>query len=407
MIWKLQQKTLLPFQIFGYVITLCIGITIVLTTLNIYYDIKPILEEETDVFGSNAVVITKKINTTTSLKGGINTLKGKKIDRSSSYFTRREIAEFEEMESIKKIYCFNRAAGFNIELIIDALGLRTDMFFESIPDKYLDIEKEMWNWKENENFIPIIIPKDYVKLLNFGFAETQGGGGIPLLSYNTIKLKKGNIRITNKRGQKEYFTCRIVGFTDKINSILVPDNFLIWANNKFGDGKMNLPNKILVEFNNPNNPNILKYINNKGYEINEKEIEFNKLINIFKVAFIFVFIIAITIISLSIAFILLSINLIFQKNKKTLVNLYNIGYRLKEISYFYKIIINSCTIISIISALILTISIRDIYRKNLTALFDTEINNSYAVFLSIILIITLVPLLNIMMTRKISKIIEE
>ena len=52
MIWKLQKKTLLPLQIFGYGITLCIGIIIVLTTLNIYYDIQPILEKETDVFGN-------------------------------------------------------------------------------------------------------------------------------------------------------------------------------------------------------------------------------------------------------------------------------------------------------------------------------------------------------------------
>ena len=33
-----------------------IGIIIVLTTLNIYNDLKPILTEETDVFGSNAVI---------------------------------------------------------------------------------------------------------------------------------------------------------------------------------------------------------------------------------------------------------------------------------------------------------------------------------------------------------------
>ena len=49
MIWKLQKKTLLPLQIFGYGITLCIGITIALITLTIYTDFKPILQSESDV----------------------------------------------------------------------------------------------------------------------------------------------------------------------------------------------------------------------------------------------------------------------------------------------------------------------------------------------------------------------
>ena len=60
MIWKLQKKTLLPLQIFGYGITLCIGITIILTSINIYNDIRPSLEEETDMFGKNSAKIGVK-----------------------------------------------------------------------------------------------------------------------------------------------------------------------------------------------------------------------------------------------------------------------------------------------------------------------------------------------------------
>ena len=148
MLWKLQIKTFLPLQLLGYGITLCVGAIIILTTYNIYKDIQPVLKEETDVFGNNGVVISKEINDASSIIGGINSMKGKKIDRSSIYFTKEEINDFKEQKFVENINFFNTASGFNIYLYIDELGLRTDIFFESIPDKYLEIinkkDKTLW-----------------------------------------------------------------------------------------------------------------------------------------------------------------------------------------------------------------------------------------------------------------------
>ena len=157
MIWKLQKKTLLPLQIFGYGITLCIGITIVLTTLNIYNDIQPILEEETDMFGKNSVIISKNISEDESGAGAIRSSRRKDVDRSSIYFDKEEIEEIYKQEFIEKIDYFNKASGFSVYIDIQEIGLRTDLFFESIPDEYLEIDSEDWRWKKDDNFIPIII----------------------------------------------------------------------------------------------------------------------------------------------------------------------------------------------------------------------------------------------------------
>jgi hypothetical protein len=406
MILKLQRKTLLPLQILGYAITLCIGITIVLTTLNIYNDIKPILEEETDMFGNNAVVINKKITMLETGAGAYISSQGKGVNRSSIYFDKEDIEEFNSQKFVEKINYFNRASGFNIFLHIDQIGLHTDMFFESIPDEYLDIDSEDWQWDKDVKFIPIIIPKDYLKLLNFGYAETKKASHIPLLSYSSVKLVQGRVSIESSSGERDDFTCRIVGFSEKINSILVPDKFLLWANDKFGDGKVKLPSKLLVEFNDPSNPKIIEYLDKNNYEINEKELEFNKLINIFNIAFIFIFLIAIIIIILSVAFILLSINLIFQKNKEILRNLYNIGYNIKQISYFYKLIVNSITLISISLSVIFAILVRDIYSKQLSAFFEIEIDNVHIFKFGLIIAVVLLPLLNFMIMRRIKAIIK-
>ena len=253
MIWKLQFKTFLPLQLLGYAVTLCIGVIIILTTYNIYSDLQPILKEETDVFGNNGVVISKEITDASTVIGGFNSIKGNSIDRSRIYFNNEEINNFKKQSFVDDISFFNTASGFNIYLYISELGLRTDIFFESIPDKYLEIvneqNKNLWKWDEKEKFIPIIIPKDYLKILNLSYAESKKSSGIPLLSYNSIKWMKGEVVLKSKFG-KEKFSCQIVGFTEKVNSILVPNDFLIWANENYGDNKETKPNKLIVEFNN-------------------------------------------------------------------------------------------------------------------------------------------------------------
>ena len=406
MLWKLQIKTFLPLQLIGYAITLCIGVIIILTTYNIYKDIQPLLKKETDVFGNNGVVISKEISDVSSVFGGLNSIKGNNIDRSSIYFTNEEISIFKKQSFVENISFFNTASGFNIYLYINELGIHTDIFFESIPDKYLGTinDNDLWKWDEKEKFIPIVIPKDYLKILNLGYAESRKSSGIPLLSYNAVKWMKGEILIKSKIG-KEKFTCQIVGFTEKVNSILVPNDFLIWANKNYGDGKKSKPNKLIVEFNNSDSPEIIKYLKENKYEINKRDIEFNKLINIFRVAFFLIFIIATVIISLSISFVLLSVNLIFQKNKTVLINLYNIGYNLQKISFLYKIIISGITFISISTALIISNVIREVYRQNLNTLFEINLDNNNIYIATLAITILFILLINIFIKKKINNII--
>ena len=162
---------------------------------------------------------------------------------------------------------------------------------------------------------------------------------------------------------------------------------------------------LLVKLNDPSNPKIIEYLEKNNYEINKKELEFTKLINIFRIAFIFIFFIAIIIIILSIAFILLSINLIFQKNKGVLINLYFLGYQIKQISYYYKLLISIVTLFSIAISLIITLIVRKLYSENLVTYFDLQISNAFIYINVLILSVTLLLLINLLIDRKIKKII--
>jgi hypothetical protein len=392
MLLKLQKRTLIISQIIGYALTLLIGATIILVTTQFYFDIKPLLFQQTNVFKSKSAVISKNISIF------------KTIDKEKIYFTNEEIIELKNQPFIKNISNFNSAT-FKINAYSKKTEsvpvFYTDLFFESIPDKYLDVKAEEWKWNNSLDFIPIIIPENYLNLYNFGFAESQG---LPVLSKNTITQIDFNIQISGNHKSKDYKS-KIVGFSNKVNSILVPEEFLSWANKEYGRINDNKISRILIEFNNLTDKTILKYFNENNYSINKDKLEFSKLVFFFKAALIFVFVIAIIIIVLSVSFVLLSLNLILQKNKELLLNLYNIGYSYKRISKFYQVIISSITLISIIIGLIISNLIRQYYLTKIVDLFDFTVTYNMTYMFGMMLIILLVLVYNILLIRNIKKIV--
>ena len=392
MIWTLQRKTLIPVQIIGYAITLIIGISIALTTVVGFLDIKPILDSESEVLNDNAVIVSKKISALQS------------VNKQSIYFTKGELKEFEEEPFVKNISFFNKATNFKISLRPEGVPFSTEMFFESIPDRFLDnkiTQDPDWQWYEGSEFLPIVIPESYLQLYNLGFAESQN---LPVFSEEIVSnMAKFTINIKGK--DTADFRSGILGFSKKINTILVPESFLNWANKEFGNHQDFQVNRLLVEFNDPNDERIIKYIEDKNYIVNREKLERNKLTFFFKLSFLFVFIIAIVIVLLSISFILISINLIFHKNKEVLRNLYNLGYNNLQISTFYNIVISGVTFVSVILSIILTTSIRGLYAKKLVSFFDIELDHTIIYIISFAIILILLFSLNIIILRRVKKII--
>ena len=46
------------------------------------------------------------------------------------------------------------------------IHLSTAMFFESVPDEFVDIKLDKWHFDEATHTIPIIIPRNYLNLYN-------------------------------------------------------------------------------------------------------------------------------------------------------------------------------------------------------------------------------------------------
>ena len=391
MLKRLQRKTLIPAQIAGYTVTLLVGVTIVLLAFQLYSDIRPLLTQQTDVFKNHAVTLSKNVDMASTL------------NKDNIYFEEEEIEEIKNQRFVKEV-AFFKSSTFETQayIRIGSQKLSTDLFFESVPNDYIDVESDQWSWDPASNFIPIIIPEDYLNLYNFGFAESQS---MPVISKDA--LGEFNIIIElSGNGRQRTYNSRVVGFSGKINTILVPDDFLTWANQEYGDGRSNAPSRLLVEFSDASDERIPSFIEEHGYNVKQDELETSKRVFFFKLAIAAVLVVAIIIILLSVAFIVMSLNLIVQRNRELFVNLYGIGYSPQSIARFYQVLVSVITAADMGLAIVAAILLRNIYVGRLSSMFQIQGSITPIILTAIALTVILIVAYNINVLRTIKKTVE-
>lgn len=150
--------------------------------------------------------------------------------------------------------------------------LSTDMFFESVPDEFVDIKLDKWYFDENTHTIPIIIPRNYLNLYNFGFAQSRS---LPKLSEGLMSLIQMDIMMRGN-GRVEQYKGNIVGFSNRLNTILVPQSFMKWANENFAPNAEAQPARLIIEVSNPADSAIASYFQKKGYETEDGKLDAGK-----------------------------------------------------------------------------------------------------------------------------------
>lgn len=156
--------------------------------------------------------------------------------------------------------------------ISDQIPFYTDLFFESVPDVFLDINSPDWKWDEQSNYIPMIVPNSFLDMYNFGFATSRG---LPQLSQELVKNLPVQINIKTLNGRVDFYG-KVVGFSDRISSILVPQTFMEWANAKYGTGTTSKPSRVVIKTFDPGNPQLISYLRDHGLTTDADKTRFSK-----------------------------------------------------------------------------------------------------------------------------------
>lgn len=184
----------------------------------------------------------------------------------------------EETDRIKAqpfVQSFGLITSSRFKVVVQAPGdlhFATDMFFESVPDSFLDVKDDDWKWSAGDRTIPIILPSDFLNLYNFGFSLSQD---LPQISQETVKVLPLQVVISNNITQ-EPFIGHVVGFSDRISSFLVPASFMSWANDKYGTTREAPVSRVIIKTPDPSNPTLVKFLDDNGYTTNLDKLKFSK-----------------------------------------------------------------------------------------------------------------------------------
>lgn len=356
---KLLLKNVSILQLISYILAALTGMSILVAGFGFSHDISSLFSSDRgkSLF-RNELLVVNKIVPSLSVFG-----------QENSFFSEDEIEELRNRDFVHSLAYFT-SSRFGVTAFIQMSGSRgglsTDMFFESVPDKFLDVKNPNWHWSEGNVIIPVIIPRDYLALYNFGFAGAQQ---LPQISEDVLKQIIFNLQLTGN-GYQDVFSGRIVGFSDEINTILVPENFLQWANKHYGDNRTtgNI-SRLLIEVSNPAATEITEFFGaHPDYFVNSHKAETGRLSYFLKILITALMLIGVLIILPSIGLILLSINLIIYKTETTISNLLLIGYSRRSIAGVYNWLIMLLNIIVVVLSLTVAYFLRGLYLSKLTLL---------------------------------------
>lgn len=340
LIFKGQSITQLVIAVIGSVM----GLFILMGSVQFYLDYTSAMFGGKDLL-KDGFVVQKKVT-------ALNTL-----NLGNSGFTEEDIKELKGKNFVEEIAPIKSTA-FKVSATVAANNnlpaFYTDMFFQALPNKYVDTKKGEFNWQQGDSIIPIIIPISYLNLYNYGFAPSQG---IPQLSEETFSIKLIDITFSSEDGYKEDYKGKIIGFSAKINTILVPESVIDYGNQKFGSpSESKTTNRLFVVANSKYHADFVELIEEKGLSVNQEKLKTSEQKSKLQIILSVLVFVAILIITLSILIFIQYAQIFINKSSYEIGVLVNIGYNYKYISQqyirFFIFIFTGITVLTLIIALI-------------------------------------------------------
>ncbi len=359
---------------------------IVLAGFQFYKDVLPVFTSEDSFMKADYLMVSKRIGTTTTISG------------RSSTFSANDIEQLKEQSFVKKIGQFT-STNYKVDARMGVNGqqiLNTELFFESVPDEFVDINLRDWHYVQGEKIVPIILPRTYINMYNFGFAQTHS---LPQISDGLMGMIDLHMLIRGN-GKQEEFTGKVVAFSNSLSSILVPQSFMDWSNNEFAPNEDIKPTRLLMEVTNPADETITNYLDEQGLEIESDKLNAEKTTYFLRLVVSLVMIVGLIISVLSFYILMLSIYLLVQKNTKKLQNLLLIGYSTNKVAMPYQILTAGLNVMVLFVSIAVVAILRGYYMSIVQGLFP-EISSGtilHAVILGVILFI-IVTFLNVIAIR--------
>ena len=355
LVWKLLRRHVSVPQFAGFFFANLLGMLIVLLSVQFYYDVLPVFTQGDSFIKKDYLIVSKRISMVSSFSGRSNT------------FSAADIDEIKAQKFCKSVGAFT-SSRYKVSASMGVEGMAymsTEMFFESVPDRFVDADLKDWHFAEGDPVVPIILPRSYLTIYNFGFAQSRS---LPKLSEGVVSMLDLNVRLRGN-GREGVMKGRVIGFSNRLNTILVPESFMKWSNRLYAPDGDAGPTRLIVEVYNPADDAIARFLQQKGYDTEEDKLDAGKTTYFLKIVSGVVMSVGLLISVLSFYILMLSIYLLVQKNTTKLENLLLIGYSPWRVGLPYQILTVGMNVLVLLLAIGLLTWLRGYYLDMILLLF--------------------------------------
>ena len=309
-------KTIAPFlqtgnkssRMFSYA-GLAVGVMLLLCCVQMYININQLLKEKNpSKNGYDFISVTKTIT---------NENMGK-----DNRFSQADIEDFKKQSFIADAapllsneFRAKASAG-------DIIPFSTDLFLESIQDNFIDTLPPSFTWQLGQQDIPVIFSADFLEMYNV-FAPAQG---LPQLSESSIGAVNLIIECSALDGTIMKFRGHIVAISDRLNTVLVPQNFLLWANKRFGTQEPQPAARVYIKTTDANSAELQSYLQQKNYHVNKDKTKFGRIKSTLQAIVAGLGGLAVLVVLLSILLFSFYLQLMISRSKDNLQLLLTLGY---------------------------------------------------------------------------------
>lgn len=382
-IWTLLKRNISIGQMAGYVLSNIVGLTVVLAGIMFYIDSNSTDADQDEFFSSDYLVLSKKVDG---------------IGFHPVTFDQADIDELQQQPWIKKVGKFT-SSQYTVSGAV-SMGnqeLSTYMFFESVPNEFFDVKPRGWTFDPEKRFVPIIVSKDYLTLYNFGFAIPQG---LPQVSEELVGVVPIKLRLSGNGHPTETFDASIVGFSSRLNTIAVPQDFMDWANERYSDGNASEnASRLIVQVDRMAGADIEEYFASKEIEVAGDQSSQGNISKFLSTTSVVVTTNGLLISILAVFILILSIFLLLQKSKEKIRCLMLLGYSPTEISSYYERIVVAVNLGVTIIATALSLLFRGVWAGPLAEI-GLGSSSALPIVLSAVAYLLIVTAINIIVIRR-------
>lgn len=322
LLYKNQDKKQLIIAIIGAFM----GITFLITSIHYLIKVNE-FGKGSDILGPNTIIVQKKVSNSSSL------------NMTKTDFSEKEIQKIKNepfITDVKPVISNNFDVSFETA---DPMvpRFRTDVFIQTVDPKFLDVKSTKWHWKEGDKFVPIIMPRDFLVMLN----TFMSASGIPQISDDLAMDIKFKFTLKDDVN-KEWVDARIIGFTNEVSSILVPESFMDYGNAKYTSGAEKKITQIMISGKESEFGLVEELLKKRGLESKNSQMIVGRLKSVIGTLFLVVLGISVIAVFVSGLVLIQYMQLLMSRNAYEVRTLLRIGFHPKVViksffRYFVKI----------------------------------------------------------------------